>query len=77
MPPRGRDGQRSGAWLQALAIACFAFMVGTIVHKGAVDIAALAEKHAGAAFWPALARYLIGNIAGGSAAGAHGEKPAP
>jgi hypothetical protein len=62
---------------QALAILCFAFMVGTIAHKGVADLTALAQRHAGAEFWPALARYLIGNIAGGSSAGAQGEARAP
>ncbi|HEX9183341.1 MAG TPA: hypothetical protein VF876_08790 [Burkholderiales bacterium] len=77
MAPGRRAGDGLRTVPQALAILCLAFMAGTIAHKGASDITALAERHAGAAFWPALARYLIGNIAGGSAAGAQGEKPAP
>lgn len=77
MASGARAGDRWKDLPQALAILCFAFMVGTIAHKGVTDIAALAERHAGAAFWPALARYFLGNIAGGSGAGAQGEKPAP
>ena len=77
MSPGRRERDVSGRLAQALAVACMAFIVGTISHKGVVDIAALAQRHAGAEFWPALARYLIGNIAGGSGAGAQGEKPAP
>ena len=36
-----------------------------IAHKGHTDISALAEKHSGKQFWTALARYFIGNLAGG------------
>jgi hypothetical protein len=36
-----------------------------ILHKGFADIAALAQKHGDSEFWQALARYLIGNLAGG------------
>jgi hypothetical protein len=74
---RGLAGECLRALPQALAIACFAFMAGTIAHKGATDIASLAQRHAGAEFWPALARYLIGNIAGGSQAVPQGEQRAP
>jgi hypothetical protein len=75
--PGRRERDVAGRLTQALAIACMAFIVGTIAHKGVVDITALAQRHAGAEFWPALARYLLGNIAGGSAAGAQGDQPAP
>jgi hypothetical protein len=72
-----RERAVAGRLAQALAIACMAFIVGTIAHKGVADLTALAQRHAGAEFWPALARYLIGNIAGGSSAGAQGEPRAP
>lgn len=75
--PRRRDSDARGTLMQALAIVVAAFMVGTIAHKGAVDISALAEKHSGAAFWPALGRYLFGNLAGGSQAAPQGEQRSP
>jgi hypothetical protein len=75
--PGRREREVSGRLAQALAVACMAFIVGTIAHKGVADIAALAQRHAGAEFWPALARYFLGNIAGGSSAGAQGETRAP
>ena len=53
------------ALLQKVAIVVFALMFSTIVHKGYVDISALAYKHSGQEFWVALARYFLGNIAGG------------
>jgi hypothetical protein len=77
VPPRRRETDGRATLGQALAIVVAAFMVGTILHKGVADLSALAQRHAGADFWPALARYLIGNIAGGSQAGAQGEQRAP
>ena len=77
MAPARRDRGRPVTLLQALAIACLVLLVGTITHKGVADISALSQRHAGAEFWPALARYLIGNLAGGSSAGAPEEERAP
>jgi hypothetical protein len=50
---------------QVLAVLCLAGILGTIVHKGGNDIARLAQKHHGVEFWVELARYFIGNLAGG------------
>jgi hypothetical protein len=36
-----------------------------ILHKGYVDVSALAQQHSGEKFWLALARYFLRNIAGG------------
>jgi hypothetical protein len=36
-----------------------------ILHKGYADISLLAQQHSGDRFWWALARYFIGNLAGG------------
>jgi hypothetical protein len=51
---------------QALAILCMAFLLGMVVHKGHADISVLASKYSGGEFWMELARYFIGNIAGGA-----------
>lgn len=50
---------------QIVAIVCAAVLFSMIVHKGYADVSALARLHSGERFWLALARYLIGNIAGG------------
>ena len=50
---------------QLLAILCLAFLLGMIVHKGYADISALARQHSGEEFRLALARYFLGNVAGG------------
>ena len=50
---------------QILAVFCIAFIVGMVVHKGHADISALAQKHSGERFWVALAKYFVGNLAGG------------
>ena len=50
---------------QLLAILCIAFLLGMIVHKGHADISALARQHSGEEFRLALARYVLGNLAGG------------
>ena len=50
---------------QLLAILCLAFLLGMIAHKGYADISALARQHSGEEFRLALARYFLGNLAGG------------
>jgi hypothetical protein len=50
---------------QILAILCIAFILGTILHKGHTDISTLAQQHSGEKFWTALAKYFVGNLAGG------------
>ena len=55
---------------QLLAILWLAFLLGMIVHKGYAEISALARQHSGEEFRLALARYFLGNLAGGG-------KPAP
>jgi hypothetical protein len=75
--PERRERDVPGRLAQALAFVVAAFMVGTILHKGATDLTALAQRHAGAEFWPALARYLLGNLAGGTQAGPQGAQRTP
>ena len=60
-----RQASGVGRISQGLAIFAMAFILGMIVHKGYNDVSALAEKHSGKQFWVALARYCIGNLAGG------------
>jgi len=50
---------------QAVAILWVALLLGMVAHKGHADISVLAEKHSGGEFWTELARYFIGNLAGG------------
>ncbi len=50
---------------QLLAILWMGLIVSMVVHKGFVDISALAEKHSGEKFWWALAQHVIRNLAGG------------
>jgi hypothetical protein len=50
---------------QLLAILCLAFLLGMIAHKGYSDISALARQHSGEELRLALARYFLGNLAGG------------
>ena len=57
-----------GALLQKAAIAVLVVICSIILHKGYVDISALARKHSGEEFWVALTRYFIGNLAGGGKA---------
>ena len=54
-----------GRLARVLAVVCFAGILGMIAHKGGNDISRLAQKHSGGEFWVALARYFIGNLAGG------------
>ena len=50
---------------QVLAIAMLAGIVAVILHKGYTDFSALARQNPGGDFWPALARYIFRNLAGG------------
>lgn len=43
-------------------------LLSMIAHKAHHDISIIAEKHSGPAFWVALGKYFIGNIAGGGKA---------
>jgi uncharacterized membrane protein len=51
--------------LQVFALALALLIVSMILHKGYADISLLAQQHSGDRFWWALARYFIGNLAGG------------
>jgi hypothetical protein len=51
--------------LQVLSISCLVVMVSMVVHKGFIDISALAQRHSGVDFWIALARQVFCNLAGG------------
>ena len=51
--------------LQVIAVGLGAVILGMIIHKGYNDISLLADQHSGWEFWEALARYFIGNLAGG------------
>lgn len=50
---------------QALAILGLAGIMLVLLHKGYTDVTELARAHNGGDFWPALARYLFRNLAGG------------
>jgi len=52
-------------FMQMLAVLGIVAILSVILHKGFVDISALAAKHSGEAFWRALAQYLMRNLAGG------------
>lgn len=49
--------------LQVLAILGLIAMFSVILHKGVSDLWALAQIHEGGAFWSALGRYFIANLA--------------
>jgi hypothetical protein len=51
---------------QVLAIALLSLIFAMIVHKGYNDISRIAAKHSGTEFWVEVARYAIGNLAGGA-----------
>ena len=51
--------------LQVLAILLLAGICLTILHKGYVDVTALARGTGRGEFWPALLRYVFRNLAGG------------
>jgi hypothetical protein len=60
-----------GFWpglLQKAAIVVLVLICSIIAHKGYVDISALGQKYSGQEFRVALARYFIGNLAGGGKA---------
>jgi hypothetical protein len=65
MRPLSGTPNAAGTALQVVAIAVIALILSTIAHKAYVDVSALAHKHSGQEFWVALARYFIGNLAGG------------
>jgi hypothetical protein len=50
--------------MQVLGIACLVALAAVIVHKGFVDISALAQQYSGGEFWTRLARYLLANLGG-------------
>jgi hypothetical protein len=50
--------------MQVLGIACLVLLAAVIVHKGFVDISALAQQYSGGEFWTRLARYLLANLGG-------------
>jgi hypothetical protein len=51
--------------LQYAAISCMIVFWAMLLHKGFLDVSALALKHSGESFWPALLRYFLRNMAGG------------
>jgi len=51
--------------LQILAVFGMIVIWSMILHKGSVDILALAQKHSADEFWVALAKYFLRNIGGG------------
>jgi len=63
--PREQFQRGAKRAFQALAILCLILMLSVILHKAISDIATLAQKHPGQAFWRALGRYFIANLAGG------------
>jgi hypothetical protein len=50
---------------QMLGVLVMTLLVSIVAHKALHDISIIADKHSGAAFWQALGKYFIGNIAGG------------
>lgn len=54
--------------LHKLAIVAGVLIFSTILHKGITDVSVIAQKHSGQQFWVALAKYFIGNLAGGKSA---------
>jgi hypothetical protein len=52
--------------LQVAAIALGVFILAMVAHKAHADISLIAAKYSGGDFWLELARYLVGNIAGGA-----------
>lgn len=63
-PPR-RGEERFKTVAQVIAILMLAGLVGMLLHKGYADFAALARQNPGESFWPALARHVLRNLAGG------------
>ena len=60
-----RREERFKTVAQVIAILMLAGIVGMVLHKGHADFSALAKAHPGDRFWPALARYIFANLAGG------------
>jgi uncharacterized damage-inducible protein DinB len=60
-----RAGERAKTVGQVFAILCLAGILLVLLHKAYSDFSALREDHPGIAFWPALARYIFRNLAGG------------
>ena len=58
-------GEAIKTLLQVLAIAGGGIILSMILHKASTDISALAWQHSGDGFCKALAKYLLGNLAGG------------
>jgi len=58
----------SKALLQKLAIVAMVLLFAMILHKGITDVSIIARKHSGQQFWVAMAKYFIGNLAGGKSA---------
>jgi hypothetical protein len=54
--------------LQKVAIFAGILLLSMILHKGVTDISVIAEKYSGRQFWVVLAKYFIGNLAGGKKA---------
>lgn len=52
--------------LQAVGMVGLVVIAAIVVHKGFVDISALARQHSGGDFWIALVRYFFKNMAGGA-----------
>jgi hypothetical protein len=65
-----RASDPTGTLIQFVAILLLAAIWAMILHKGYGDISIIADRYSGADFWRELARYFIGNLAGG------GTKPA-
>lgn len=55
-------------FLQVVAVAIAAVFLSMVIHKGTVDISALAQKHSGGEFWTALVKYILGNLGAGGGA---------
>jgi hypothetical protein len=68
MPARSNK-ERLASWArripQVLAILALAAICLVILHKGYMDVSALAKENARGDFWPALLRYVFKNMAGG------------
>lgn len=52
-------------FLQVVAVAIVTVLFAMILHKGSVDISALANKHSGGEFWVALVKYFFSNMGAG------------
>jgi hypothetical protein len=50
---------------QILAVTLLVAYAALLLHKGAIDLTALAQAHPGADFWPALGRHLLRVLGGG------------